>query len=96
MDLEKFEKVIRKIPFGRGKNFNVIRPLAGQKFPPEVKIIKARLACEASSDHSLRAIYAYWEKTKRLVLVEMYHKNDKANPNQERIQKYLKDFEERS
>ncbi len=38
----------------------------------------------------LRLIYAYFKNDFRIVFIELYHKNDKAGENRERILKYFK------
>lgn len=83
-DLKKFEKVLATFPTGSGKNFVVIH--SGK----EVKIVKARLACRALRDRSLRIIYAYFEQEQKIEFIEIYFKGDKENEDRDRIVEYLK------
>ncbi len=52
-DFEKFKKVLLVAPIGVGKNFVIIHSTE------TIKIVKARMACRALRDRSLRIIYAY-------------------------------------
>jgi hypothetical protein len=83
-DLAKFKKVLLTAPTGIGKNFVVVHSTSS------VKIVKARMACQALRDRSLRIIYAYLEQEKRFEFIEIYFKGDKENENRERIKAYLK------
>ncbi|WP_025143545.1 hypothetical protein [Pedobacter jeongneungensis] len=38
----------------------------------------------------LRLIYAYFEEEKKIIFIELYHKNDKANEDKDRILAYFK------
>ncbi|WP_316826856.1 hypothetical protein [Pedobacter miscanthi] len=38
----------------------------------------------------LRLIYAYFEEAKKIIFIELYHKNDKANEDKDRILAYFK------
>lgn len=82
-DFEKFKKVIIATPTGIGKNFVIIHS-------ENIKIIKARMACRALRDRSLRIIYAYFEQEQRIEFIELYFKGDKGNENRDRIKEYLK------
>lgn len=58
-------------------------------------IIKVKkIACKALKgrgvNSGLRLIYAYYEEEKKIVFIEMYHKNDKENEDKQRI---IKNFE---
>jgi len=48
-----------------------------------------KIACKSLKgrgvNSGLRLIYAYFEEENRIVLVELYHKNNKANEDRERI-----------
>ena len=59
------------------------------------RIYKARkFACRSlkgtGSKSGIRVIYAYFEDTDKIELIEMYHKNDKELEDRERISKYYK------
>lgn len=84
-DFEKFKKVLAIYPTGVGKNFIIIYS------SPELKIVKAHLACRAlRNNHLLRIIYAHVENKKRIEFIELYFKGDKENEDHERIKEYLK------
>lgn len=42
------------------------------------------------SNSGFRLVYAYFQETAKIVLVELYHKNDKDNEDRERILTYFK------
>lgn len=83
-DLKKFKEVLANFPTGVGKNFIIIH--SGQN----VKIIKARMACRALRDRSLRVIYAYFEQEQKIEFIEIYFKGSKGNEDRDRIAGYLK------
>lgn len=70
-DLKKFKKVLASFPTGVGKNFTIIHT------SQDLKIIKARMACRALRDRSLRVIYAYIVKQKKIEFIEIYFKGSK-------------------
>lgn len=84
-DFEKFKKVITAAPTGIGKNFVII-------YSENVKIVKARMACRALRDRSLRIIYSYFEQEQRIEFIELYFKGDKENEDRNRIKEYLRNF----
>lgn len=58
-------------------------------------IIKMKkIACKSLKgkgvNSDLRLIYAYFAGEQRIVLIELYHKNDKANEDRERILRHFK------
>ena len=58
-------------------------------------VIKVKkIACKALKgrgvNSGLRLIYAWFETEGRFVMIELYHKNDKANEDKQRILKYFK------
>ncbi len=60
----------------------------------ETTIVKVKkIACKSIKgkgvNSGLRLIYAYIIKDKRIVLVEQYHKSDKAGEDRKRILKYF-------
>ena len=84
-DIGKFKQILEVYPTGVGKNFIIIHSL------PNLKIIKAHLACRSlRNNHLLRIIYSYFEKEQRIEFIELYFKGDKENEDRERIQEYLK------
>lgn len=82
-DLEKFKKILITAPTGIGKNFVTIYS------SQIVKIIKARMACRALRNRSLRIVYSYFEQEQRIEFIELYFKGDKENEDRERIKEYL-------
>jgi len=82
-DFEKFKEVLEKCPLGIGKNFTITHST------PNLKIVKARLACRALREKSLRVIYAYQENEKKVDFIEIYFKGEKENEDRERIKGYL-------
>ncbi|MEK7748005.1 MAG: hypothetical protein AAB300_02905 [Nitrospirota bacterium] len=84
-DFEKFKKVLLTTPTGVGTNFVITHSL-------RIKIVKARLACRALRDRSLRVIYAYSEQNSRIEFIELYFKGEKENEDRNRIKKYLEKY----
>ncbi len=82
-DLTTFESVIVSYPTGLGANFTILHR------DERVVIVKARLACAALRERSLRIIYAYHDDVVEFVYIELYFKGDKANEDRERISDYL-------
>jgi hypothetical protein len=85
-DFGKLKKILLITPTGVGKNFVIMHSL------PHVKIIKARMACRALRDSSLRVIYSYFEQEQRIEFIELYFKGEKENEDHERIKEYLRCF----
>lgn len=82
-DFEKFKKILLVSPAGIGKNFVIIYSVK------TIKIAKARMACRALRDRSLRIIYAYLEQEQKVEFIEIYFKGEKENEDRERIKEYL-------
>lgn len=82
-DFEKFKKVIFAAPTGVGKNFVIIHD------SPSVKIIKARMACRALRNRSLRVIYAYRKEEANIDFIEIYFKGEQENEDRGRIKDFL-------
>ena len=78
-DFEKFQRVLRNVPCGVGKNFTIIHS------EPAYKIIKARMACRALRDRSLRVVYAHMEEGDRFYFIEIYFKGEQVNENKHLI-----------
>src|SRR3989338_5758180 len=83
-DLKKLKKILITAPTGVGKNFVIIHSAE------TIKVVKARMACRALRDRSLRVIYAYFEQNQRIEFIEIYFKGKKENEDRERIKGYLK------
>jgi len=86
-DLKKLERLITLHPVGFGTNFATMHQT------PEVKIIKARLACKSLRNRSVRVIYAYHEETITFVHIEIYFKGNKENEDRGRVERYLEGLE---
>ena len=83
-DLQEFKNVVSVVPLGNSKHFNIVTQTES------VKIVKARFFCRYLKGSSLRVIYSYIEKEKKVEFIEMYFKGDKENEDRERIRRYLK------
>ncbi len=83
-DICSFEKILEAYPTGVGSKFVIIHSDSG------VKIVKARLACRALRESSLRVIYAWHEQCVTFFYIELYHKGEKENEDRVRISEYLK------
>src|SRR3989338_236670 len=85
-DLEKFKAILLAHPTGVGKNFVIIHSEL------TCKIVKARMACRAFRDRSLRLIYAYREDSGGFYFIEMYFKGEQVNENRQLIKEFLSQF----
>jgi len=85
-DFEKFKKILITAPTGVGKNFVIVHSSLS------IKIVKARMACRALHNRSLRIIYAYFEQEQKVDFIEIYFKGEKENEDRSRIKKYLKNL----
>jgi hypothetical protein len=56
----------------------------------KVKKIACRSLKGKGSNSGLRLIYAHFEAEKKIVYIELYHKNDKESEDRDRILKYFK------
>ncbi len=89
-DFEKFKKILLSYPTGVGKNFIIIRS------EQTCKIMKARMACRALHDRSLRVIYAYSEGKQQFDFIELYPKNEQANENKALINDFLRQLNKKT
>jgi len=87
-DLEVFEALLAQYPEGTGSKFAILH--RGE----EVMIVKARLACRALRESSLRIIYAYHGSSVTFMYIELYFKGDQECEDQERIRAFLKTWRE--
>ena len=76
-DMQEFKNVVSVVPLGNSKHFNIVTQTES------VKIVKARLFCRYLKGSSLRVIYSYIEKEKKVEFIEMYFKGDKENEDRE-------------
>lgn len=82
-DLREFRNVVSVIPLGNSKHFHIITQTG------DLHIIKARLFCRYLKGSSLRVIYAWHEKTRRIEFIELYDKKTTENEDRDRIREYL-------
>ena len=85
-DLEKFKAILLTHPAGVGTNFTIIHS------EQACKIVKARMACRALRDRSLRVIYAYREEGEQFYFIELYFKGEQVNETRSLISEFLKQF----
>jgi mRNA-degrading endonuclease RelE of RelBE toxin-antitoxin system len=83
-DLAEFKRVAAAIPLGTSKHF------ANLHRGPDVSIVKARLFCRTLKGSSLRIVYAYEEKRKRIELIELYFKGEQERESRERMEEWMK------
>jgi mRNA-degrading endonuclease YafQ of YafQ-DinJ toxin-antitoxin module len=101
-DIEIIKKVLNVTPTARPPfSFN-IDGLGVKDCVIKVKKIACKSIKGKGVNTGLRLVYAYFEKRveaidgvetefgEKIVFIELYHKNDKANENKERILKYFK------
>jgi len=86
-DMERFKSVLRDTPLGTGKHFNILTARE------DVRIVKARLACESLRGSSLRVIYAYQESTITIFFIELYYKGEQESEDQQRIDEFLQSYD---
>jgi len=82
-DLEKFKQILMATPTGVGKNFVIVYS------SQTIKIVKARMACRALRDRSLRIVYSYFDQEQCIEFIELYYKGNKENEDYDRIKEYL-------
>jgi hypothetical protein len=82
-DLKIFKEVLTKIPLGNSKHFNILHNTE------ELCIVKARFFCKYLKGNSLRIVYGYLKKEKKVEFIEIYSKSKKKREDKEKIKKYL-------
>ncbi len=82
-DLTVFKKVLTKIPLGNNKHFNILHNTEG------LCIVKARFFCKYLKGSSLRIVYGYLKKEKKVEFIEIYSKSKKKREDKEKIKRYL-------
>ena len=87
-DLQEFCKVVSTEPLGNSKHFHTITKGAAQTGP--LSIVKARLFCRYLKGSSLRIVYCYFKRERRIEFIELYYKGDKESEDKGRIDDYLK------
>ena len=86
-DLEKLKQVLLACPTGIGKNFTVLHSEG------KINIVKARMACQALRNRSLRVIYAFHEEESKIIFIELYFKGNKETENKKRIIDFIDSLE---
>ena len=81
-DMNVFQEVVKTIPLGNNKHFHTITR------KNTTHIIKARFFCKYLKGNTLRIVYAYHAAEQKITFLEMYHKSNKPNHNEERIHNY--------
>ncbi len=89
-DLEVVKKVLAINPDERPPFSFQINELDLETCVIKVKKIACRALKGRGVNSGFRLIYAWFEAEQRIVLVELYHKNDKENEDRGRIIKYFK------
>jgi mRNA-degrading endonuclease RelE of RelBE toxin-antitoxin system len=88
-DLEVVKKVLAINPDERPPFSFQINELGLETCVIKVKKIACRALKGRGVNSGFRLIYAWFEAEQRIVLVELYHKNDKENEDRGRIMKYF-------
>jgi hypothetical protein len=89
-DLETVRKVLRIEPNERPPFSFRISDLGITTCVIKVKKIACRALKGRGVNSGLRLIYAYFIKEERIVMIELYHKNDKELEDKQRIKKHFK------
>src|SRR5690606_39217970 len=84
-DLLVLKKVLRTSPGGRPPFSFRIDGLGIQSCIIKVKKIACRSLKGKGVNSGLRLVYAHFEPEKRIVFIELYHKNDKLAEDRQRI-----------
>jgi len=89
-DLETVKRVLNVEPNERPPFSFRINDLGITTCVIKVKKIACRALKGRGVNSGLRLIYAHFEKEERIVVVELYHKNDKEIEDKQRIKKHFK------
>ncbi|MCK4407707.1 MAG: hypothetical protein KAV44_08530 [Bacteroidales bacterium] len=84
-DIEIVKRVLKLIPNERPPFSFRIVGLGLETCVIKVKKISCKSLKGKGVNSGLRLIYAFLEEEKRIVFIELYHKNDKENEDRERI-----------
>ncbi len=84
-DIEEVKKVLAIRPDAQAPFSFRIDGLGIQSCVIKVKKIASDSFKGRGSHSGLRLVYAYFQETATIILVELYHKNDKDNEDRERI-----------
>jgi len=89
-DLDIVKKVLEVIPDERPPFSYRIEGIGIETCVIKVKKIACRALKGRGVNSGLRLIYAWFEVEQRIVMVELYHKNDKENEDKQRIKSHFK------
>ena len=89
-DIEVVKKVLEVTPAERPPFSFCIDNLRVETCVIKVKKIACRALKGKGVNSGLRLIYAHFELEKRIVFIEIYHKNNKENEDRERIKKHFR------
>jgi len=89
-DLETVKRVLNVEPNERPPFSFRINDLGIETCVIKVKKIACRALKGRGVNSGLRLIYAHFEEEQRIVMVELYHKNDKEIEDKQRIKKHFK------
>ena len=89
-DLDVVKKVLRVNPDERPPFSFRINDLGLETCVVKVKKIACRALKGRGVNSGLRLIYAWFEVEQRIVMVELYHKNEKENEDRNRINRHFK------
>ncbi len=89
-DIETVKKVLKAKPDARPDFSFEINNLGIDACVIKVKKIACKSLKGKGVKSGLRVIYAYLEEDKKIILIEVFHKSDKANEDRDRIINYFK------
>jgi hypothetical protein len=89
-DLEVVKKVLEVVPDERPPFSFRIDNLRIETCVIKVKKIACKTLKGKGINSGLRLIYAYFQNEHKIILIELYHKNDKENEDRKRIEENFK------
>ena len=89
-DIETVKRVLNVEPNERPPFSFRINDLGITTCVIKVKKIACRALKGRGVNSGLRLIYAYFAEEEKIVMIELYHKNDKENEDKGRIRKHFK------
>ncbi len=88
-DLVEIKGILKKLPDERPPFSFRISDLSIEACVIKIKKIASKSLKGRGVNSGFRLIYAWFEAEQRIVLIELYHKNDKENEDRGRILKYF-------
>lgn len=89
-DLDVVKKVLEVLPDARPPFSFRIDNLGIENCVIKVKKIACKSLKGNGVNSGLRLVYAYFKDDKKIVFIEIYHKNDRENEDRDRIMNYFK------